>query len=447
MDKPLLLHGPVVHALDQDTIEFQHDCLVVVDTNGKISTIKPNVAPQDLATILTELNLGTPGQVTSLTKGQFLIPGFIDTHNHACQWAQRGLGGGLHILDWLEKITFPNESRFADPEYARKVFASCVKGTLRQGVTTCSYYSSLHGDATKILADICLQNGQRAFIGKCNMNRNAPDYYRDKDAEESLQVTEDVIAHVKTIDPKGETVVPILTPRFAICCDHDLLAGLGSLVARHPDLPIQTHFNEARQEIDETLRLFPDFNNEVDLYESYGLLTPRSILAHCTHMTKDEIKRISKLGCGVAHCPIANTTVGGGFMAAPIREFLSNGINVGLGTDNGGGFSSSILDAIRQAIIVSNARELMNGESRLSFEECFYLATLGGAKVCRLDDKIGNFVVGKDFDALVIDTSVEVGVMTMTEEHDSLETLFEKFILSGDDRNITRVYVKGRPVR
>lgn len=447
MKRSSVFYGPLVHAVDAQTVEYNPRALVVVDTNGKIFTMKSNVARDDLLKVLTDIGIENQKGVRILSEREFLMPGFIDTHNHACQWAQRGLGGGLHILDWLDKITFPNESKFSDAQYARKVFTSCVDGFLKQGVTTCSYYSSLHGEATKALADICLDKGQRAFIGKCNMNRNAPDYYKDKDAEESLQVTEDVIRYVRGIDPTAESILPVLTPRFAICCDHDLLTGLGVLAATNPDLPIQTHFNEARQEIDETLQLFPDFKNEADLYESYGLLTPRSILAHCTHMTDYEIERIRELGCGVAHCPISNTTVGGGFMAAPIRTFLDRGINVGLGTDNGGGFSSSMLDTIRQAIIVSNARELMNGERRLCFEECFYLSTLGGAQVCRLDHKIGNFVVGKDFDALVIDTSPQVGVMTMVEDHDALETLFEKFLMTGDDRNITNVYVRGRSVK
>ena len=133
-------------------------------------------------------------------------------------------------------------------------------------------------------------------------------------------------------------------------------------------------------------------------------------------------------------------------MAAPIGKFLEKGIKVGLGTDSGGGFSSSILDVIRQAIIVSNARHLMTGEPALSVWQCFYLATLGGARVCSLEDKIGNFQVGKDFDALVIRTETD-GVMTMLQAQDNVEMIFEKFLISGDDRNIAEVYVRGRQVK
>jgi guanine deaminase len=121
-----------------------------------------------------------------------------------------------------------------------------------------------------------------------------------------------------------------------------------------------------------------------------------------------------------------------------------------LGTDSGGGFSSSILDAMRQAMIASHAREVMSEgrDKGLTIDEVFYLATAGGAQVCGLADKIGKFEVGKEFDALVIGTQgSDQGIMTMVEEGDSLRTVFEKFVMTGDDRNIVKVYVQGRLVK
>lgn len=449
MGHSFAIHGTIVHCLNDGSTKILPDSLLVVGQDGCISHITHGVTHSEAQDLLTKLSIPDqpPPTLGFLSSTEFLIPGFVDTHNHAPQWAQRGLGGGLHILDWLDQVTFPNEARFEDPNYARKVYSSCVDGFIKQGVTTCSYYGSLHGPATKILADVCLDKGQRALIGKCDMNRSAPDYYRDQDAGKSLEVTRQVIDYVRGLDPSGALIKPILTPRFAICCDDELMTGLGSLATENPDLPIQTHFNEAQQEIDATLSLFPSFKNEADLYEHFGLLTDRSILAHCTIMTDYEIEKLRVAGCGVAHCPVSNTTVGGGFMAAPISKFLAKGINVGLGTDSGGGFSSSILDAIRQAVIVSNARQAMTGESPLSVWQCFYLATLGGAKVCSLEDRIGNFQVGKAFDALVIQAEAEGGVMTMLDDKDSPEIIFEKFLISGDDRNIARVYVNGRLVK
>jgi guanine deaminase len=452
MGPNLIFHGPMIHSVSEDGAELIECGLLVVSADGRIVLLERDVAENQIINVLAKLGVEVSSKQTRfLTKGEFLIPGFVDTHNHAPQWGQRGLGRGLQILEWLDTITFPNESKFKDITYARKIYDSCVDGFIKQGITTASYYGSLHGPATKILAEICHAKGQRAFVGKCNMNRNSPDFYTDASTQESLEVTEDFIKHVRTLDPDSEIVTPILTPRFAISCEPELLAGLGKIAAKNKDLPIQTHFNEAESEIAATLSLFPQFSNEADLYDHYGLLTDRSILAHCTHMTEYEFERLQTLKCGVAHCPIANTTVGGGFMAAPVREYLRRGIKVGLGTDSGGGFSSSILDAMRQAFIVSNAREMMTkgAEPSLTLNECFYLATLGGARVCGLDKEIGNFEIGKQFDALVVNTTDDMfkGVVTLIEEKDALSVIFEKFLMSGDDRNIAEVYVRGRSIK
>ncbi|KAI0487742.1 guanine deaminase [Xylaria cf. heliscus] len=446
-----LFHGTLIHCVGLKLLDIIEDGLIIIEPDGVISSLVRWIPQDEVREHLTTLGLSGPDyEIHFLERGQFLIPGFVDTHNHAPQWAQRGLGQSMHILDWLDNVTFPNEARFRDPDYARRVYASCVDGFLQQGITTASYYGSMHAEATKILADLCLEKGQRAFVGKCNMNRNAPDYYRDASVESSLRDTLDCIAHIRGIDPEGKLVKHVLTPRFAITCDDALLAGLGDIARSNPDLPIQTHFNEAEQEMSFTKTLFPRFDNEVDLYDSFGLLTERSILAHCCYMSEYELGRFKGIGCGVAHCPISNMTVGGGFMAAPIRRFLELDIKVGLGTDSGGGFSSSILDAMRQALVASNAREAMsNGEEKgLSIGEAFYLATLGGARVCCLDEKIGNFEAGKEFDALLVDSkSSKPGIMTMVEEEDTTKTIFDKFIMTGDDRNIKKVFVRGRQVK
>ncbi|KAK7746583.1 hypothetical protein SLS62_009380 [Diatrype stigma] len=452
----LVFHGTLIHSKVLDELTILENAVLVVDPNdGRIIRLDENVPREDVPALLRSLGLDDAdggAKTRYLERTEFLIPGFVDTHNHAPQYAQRGLGQSMQILDWLSTVTFPNEARFADPAHAQRIYSRCVDSFLRQGITTAAYYGSLHAEATQILADLCLAKGQRALVGKCNMDRHAPPSYVEASPEASLRDTEACLAHVERIDPAGRLVRYVLTPRFAISCSDALLAGLGAIARRRPDLAIQTHVNEARSEMEFTRRLFPAFGSEIDLYEHFGLLSPRSILAHCCYMSEREVQQVAALGCGVAHCPVANMTVGGGFMAAPVRALLRAGVKVGLGTDSGGGFSSSLLDAARQALVASNTREVASeGEDRgLTIAELFYLATLGGAQVCGLEEKVGTFQVGKEFDALVINAADRAGggsVMTMIEEEDSLNTIFEKFIMTGDDRNIEQVYVRGRLVK
>lgn len=445
-----VFHGTIIHSTSPQHLHILQNALLVYSTaDGRILALQPDTPLDAVPHTLRTLHIPDNAPITHLSPSQFLIPGLVDTHNHAPQWAMRGRGQGMHILDWLDAVTFPAEARFASEPYARRTYASLVRGMLRQGVTTASYYASLHGPATRILADLCLELGQRALVGKCNMDRGSPDYYVDESAEQSMRVTQECIDYIRAADPSGALVRPVLTPRFAISCTSDLLNRLGALAEREPDLPIQTHFNEAEQERSATLSLFPDFKDEVSLYESFGLLNERSILAHCTIMTEEETARLRNLDCGVAHCPTANMTVGGGFMAAPVRDFLARGMKVGLGTDSGGGYSSSMLNAMRHALIASFAREALyeNHLQGLTLEEVFWMATVGGAKVVGLGEVIGNFDVGKQFDAIVVDVSDERrGVNTPMEDTDTPRIMLDKFIMTGDDRNITEVFVRGKSV-
>ncbi|KAL6863322.1 hypothetical protein ACO1O0_003571 [Amphichorda felina] len=445
-----VFHGTIIHSTSPQQLHILQNALLVYSTSdGSILHLELDTPRDAIPHTLRTINIPQDAPITHLSPGQFLIPGLVDTHNHAPQWAMRGRGQGMHILDWLDAITFPAEARFASEPYARDTYASLVRGMLRQGVTTASYYASLHGPATRILADLCLELGQRALVGKCNMDRGSPDYYVDEGAEQSIRVTQECIDHIRAVDPSGALVRPVLTPRFAISCTPELLTGLGALAAREPSLPIQTHFNEAEQERSATLSLFPEFKDEVSLYQSFGLLNERSILAHCTVMTEEETARLQDLDCGVAHCPTANMTVGGGFMAAPVRDFLSRGMKVGLGTDSGGGYSSSMLNAMRHALVASFAREALYEDhpKGLTLEEVFWMATMGGAQVVGLGDTIGNFEAGRQFDAVVVDMGDERGgVNTPLEDTDTPRLVLDKFVMTGDDRNIAEVFVKGKSV-
>ncbi|KAB8238042.1 guanine deaminase [Aspergillus alliaceus] len=443
-------HGTLIHTPNPTTIEILPDTLLIISKTGKIEYIRPSTKPTDIPTLLKQQNYN-PDEfpLSTLRPTEFLIPGFIDTHTHAPQWSQRGLGRGIPLLQWLEEITFAHESKLADPVYAKQLYRLAVQGSLKQGITTACYYGSRHKDASLILAETCLLIGQRALIGKCNMNRHAPDWYVDSSAEESLSDTLEFISAVKKLDDAAGRVTPVITPRFAITCDEPLLRGLGDVVRQYPDIPIQTHFNESHGEIDFTRTLFPEFKNETELYSSFGLLTERTILAHAIYPQPEEIPLLKELGCGVAHCPIPNTTMDE-FMVAPVREYLDQGIKVGLGTDCGGGYSSSMLEVMRAAFMVSVAKQTeTKGRDRpLSIAESFYLATMGGARVAGLGDRVGRFAVGFEFDACLVRTDVGDGIMAPVEEVvDDAEKVFEKFLMTGDDRNIVKVWVRGREVK
>lgn len=394
---------------------------------------------------------------------QFIIPGFVDTHTHAPQYVNAGRGLGIPLLDWLNKYTFPAEAKFADCEHARRLYELVVKRTLMNGTTSCCYFATIHLEGTMELVKAVQDIGQRAFIGKVNMDRNSPDFYVET-TEDSIQDTQKFLDAVISLnDP---LVQPIITPRFVPSCSEKLLSGLSEITRQHNNIPIQSHVSENIGEVHWISELHPELPSYSTVYDAFGLLTPRTVLAHGIYLTDEELKLLSKRGCSISHCPTSNFSLTSGTL--DIRRPLRHGIKVGLGTDISGGYSPSMLSAIRNAVVASSVMHVSKSNSdlqsdlsnlltfeqskrpedddALSFGEAFYLATLGGAECLGLKERVGNFEVGKEFDALIVDPCAPGSPFDVIPSEDTILDTFQKFLFLGDDRNLSDIFVRGKKV-
>lgn len=392
----------------------------------------------------------------------------LDTHVHASQYPIVGLFDERSLISWLNGRVFPTEWRYEDAEVARQVYRACVKRTLSHGTTTAAYYTTIHVPATKALADICLELRQRAFIGRMCMDNNnfCPPYLCDKSSQELINKTTEVIEYINSKDPDHEIISPALAPRFALACTPSAMSELsGMYKAQH--LLVPTHLAENRAEVKLVAETFPEAGSYTKVYDNYGLLTPRTVLGHSVHITEGEASLIKKRQSKVAHCPCSNSALASGM--AQVRWMWDRGIDVGLGTDMSGGYSPSMLEAARQAVLVSRqlAAQLSDEAERqkvnLSVPQVLYLATRGGAKVVGLDEKIGGFERDKDWDAQLIGLNV-VASSGKTEHENAVEQgdtgnvdlfpwdmskwddMIAKWVYNGDDRNAKKVWVKGQLV-
>ncbi|OAG08044.1 guanine deaminase [Paraphaeosphaeria sporulosa] len=454
--------GAFAHCVALAELEIVEKGAIGVDEHGVIGFIEKEVDVEDVRKRHEGWN---DAKVVSVKDG-FFFPGFIDTHTHAPQHPNTGLFGKTTLLDWLDKYTFPMESSFSSLDKASRIYTNFVSRTLSHGTTTCAYYATRHVEATNLLADICLARGQRALVGRVCMDTLSPEYYRDESVESAVRDSKACIDYVRSIDAEGSIVRPIITPRFAPSCTAPCLAGLGKL-AHEADAFVQTHVSENTSEIALVEELFPDSKSYTHVYDEASLLTPKTILAHAIHLSTEERKLVKERGSKISHCPASNTALTSG--CCPVRELLDEGITIGLGTDVSGGFSPSILEEARHAIWTSRfvamgtpaaAASSLNNAAKLSTAEALYLATRGGAAVVGLEDKVGGFEVGKEFDAQMI----RLG--SVPEEGDkegvfgedgaggpvdlfgfeSAEEKLEKWMYSGDDRNCVAVWVRGRLV-
>lgn len=456
-------HGTIVHTPDLGSLDVHVGARIGVDQKGTIVYVEleeSQLSPLEEALNFDKSLMAENVQVVDYSGDGFLkffVPGFIDAHIHAPQYPNCGVFGSSTLFDWLIKYTYPVEKQLRDPELARQVYEKVVQKTLENGTTCCAYYSTIHVEATNILADCAFQQGQRALIGRSCQDCGQPDY-KDEDSQEAMAANMEVINHIQSIDKDFSLLKPVLTPRNANKCSEDLMFAIAR-VSQDLNIPIQTHMSETEDEVERILKMFPHCKTYADIYDYYHLLSSQTILGHCIFVSDNEIELINERNGGIAHCPTSNSCLTSG--EAHVRKMLDRGTKIGLGTDVSGGFSPSILTTARHAVLVSRhvAMKTKNDKDKLSVNEALYLATLGGARVCGYEDQLGSFEVGKKWECQLISVEDDVSPFDTFEflnpdlnglrlgnagDVQKFQDIIDKWVFNGDDRNVREVYVNGR---
>ena len=386
---------------------------------------------------------------TDLRDQGFLLPGFVDLHIHAPQFPQLGQALDVPLEVWLQTHTFPLEARYKDLDYADGVYRTLVRTLLANGTTTAMYFATIHNPASLRLAEICIEMGQRALVGRVAMDLadECPDFYRDASAEESVALTEEFIAAVPGLAGNHTGLVkPVITPRFIPSCSDKALQGLGDM-AHRTGAHVQTHCSESDWEHGHVLARCGKTDTEA--LAEFGLLGRHTILAHSNFITDDDMDMIRKRGAGVAHCPLSNVYFSNAVF--PLRRALEKGLHVGLGTDISGGPSASLLDSVRMSIAASRmmedgvdaksqAGERGTPDSRIDFRTAFWLATRGGGEA--LDLPVGCFTPGNQFDAILVRLPEEYH----GHEDAAGDALLQKIVMLATRESIHATFVAGRLV-
>lgn len=440
-----LMHAPVL-----GSVEIVSDALISIDENGAILSV---ISPEDAAYVGARQSAIQSNKLVETSGRQYLLPGFVDLHIHAPQWPQLGKALDVPLEVWLQEHTFPLEARYEDAAFARRMYQSLVTSLLAHGTTTAVYFATIHQEATRILADKCLEHGQRAFVGKVAMDdaSQCPDFYRDESPEAALDGTRAFVDYVLSMPGNDTSLVrPVVTPRFIPSCSDAALSGLGELAAEY-DCHIQTHCSESDWEHGYVLERTG--KRDTEALDEFGLLGRHTVLAHSNFIDEGDMDLIRKRGSGVAHCPLSNVYFSNAVF--PLRRALEKSVRVGLGTDISGGPSASLFDGCRHAI--SSSRNLEEGvdpalaagdrgtsNSRIDFREAFYLATAGGADV--LDIRVGRFAEGYQFDAILVDADMPATPILVEDDMDSLDDVLQKIVNTATRANIATTWVAGKAV-
>lgn len=415
---PVILHGTIVHTPTKDVFDCHPDSYLISE-DGKVTGIFQEL-PEKYKNVPV-LDYGN----------SLILPGLCDMHVHAPQFVYRGLGIDLQLMDWLDRYAFPTEARFADLSYAKVYYEAFADALAKNGTTRAVIFGTLHAPATELLMEILEKKKIGAYVGKINMDTLSPDYL----CETPKQSLADTRKWIEDTKDQFRFVKPAVTPRFIPTCSTSVLEGLGKL-AQEFDLPVHSHISEDLGEMSIVRDRYPQYDNDGDVYDHFGLLTSHTVMAHFIYPTLHEMELIKERGVTIAHCPQSNGNVAAGI--PPIRQMLDLGIKVGLGSDIAGGYSVSIFRAMSEAVYLSKLQWLRSEkkDSFLSVPESFYLGTKGGGQFF---GKVGSFESGYELDAIVVDDRS----LCVPADRLSTEERVERVIHLADDRNIIARFVSG----
>ncbi|KAG6843367.1 hypothetical protein H0H87_005352, partial [Tephrocybe sp. NHM501043] len=439
-------------------------------STGYITHSAPFTSPSSQA-LLSSLD-ENDSNVRVLPRGAFLLPTFVDTHLHAPQFLYQGTGLHLPLMQWLDKYAFRAEERIdGDKHLAKTVYEALARRLIRNGTGAVLLFGTIASDSNLILAEIMQRAGIRAFVGKLSMDidiASRPTYI-EASASAALAAAASFVSSCRALTahlPEHARLVhPVLTPRFVPTCSDALLAGLGKLASADQEgLRIQSHLAEAADQV-EWVRRTRGGVEDIDVFDRHGLLTSRTVQAHCTFLRAADLRRLRERGTAVAHCPLSNAYFSSEAFA--MREALAEGVEVGLGTDVAGGYSVDVMSAMRWAVGVARMRAGgppasgdadVGGEGQvLDWKGALYLATRGGAQALGLPRGAGTFDVGAPFDAQQIRLVEEltlsgVGALDFFDlereppEVVLTEEMVEKWWCAGDERNRVAMWVQGKEV-
>jgi guanine deaminase len=427
MSEHFIVRGTVAHCLDAPVVDpvrssvevFEDGVIEVAD--GRIISV--GSAPSRMADDVRVID----------ARGHLLVPGLFDVHTH---YPQTGMIGawGEQLLDWLAHYTFPTEARFSDSEYADRIADIFVRHLLANGTTTAMVFGTVHPQSVDAVMKRARAASLQLIAGKVMMDRNAPTQLCDTPASSYAQ-SKALAERWHGVDRLHYAV----TPRFAPTSSSAQLEQAARLLSEHPGTYLQTHVAESTAEVAWVRDLFPQARSYLDVYAGHGLLTSRSVLAHCLHLDDPDLETFAASGAAMAFCPSSNLFLGSGLL--DVSRADRHRIPIGIGTDVGAGTSFSVLRTLGDAYKVAQMQGQVLTPARM-----LYMATLGGAHALGLASRGGNFAPGKDADIVVLDPSAtELTALRLEDASDPLETLFALSMLA-DERHVRATFAHGRQV-
>lgn len=404
----LLIKNGIVFVYQKDDITLEEKDLLI--QNGKIVKIEKNIEKTE---VLTE-NL----KIIDATN-HIIMPGLINTHAHIPMSIFRETTEGCKLYEWLQDKIWSVEAKLNEEDIYWASMLSYVE-MIATG-TTCV---NDHYFMTESIRKAAKDAGLRAVLTRVLMDTDGKDAGKQR-INEFQELYE-------TREKDNDLITYTVSPHSLYTCSDDCLQEAAKL-AKQYELPVHVHFLESIDEVE-------DIQNQhgkpaIEVLKQYfeGIYT---ILAHGVKLTDQEIETLKTMDCGIAHNPVSNLRLG--CKIADTTKYLENGINVAIGTDGqGSGSNLDMFEAMRIACLIQGG--IHENEERINAKDGIKMATINGAKLLGLDDKIGSIEIGKDADIILVNIEEKLDNITMLPNLNLIANL----VYNTTGKNVDTTIVKG----
>ena len=365
----------------------------IVIKNGTVLTMAgPNIANGGVAIdkgkIVTVGDVsGYQGKETIDARGNAVLPGFINTHTHVPMVLFRGIADDRDLMDWLTHFIFPAEAKNVSADFVKWGTRLAAAEMIQSGTTTFAdmyYFES-------VVAQEAKRAGLRGVVGETLIDFPVADN----------KTWDDAVAYIRNFVKQWQgdaLITPALAPHSAYLVSRDHLLQTRQL-ANELHAPILIHVSETQNELKQIAEKQNGMTPAAYL-DSIGFLGHDVVAAHGVWLTPDELKIFAQKRVGVAHCPESNSMLASGI--APVVDMRRAGVIVGIGTDGPAG-SNNNLDMVEEMASAARFQKVNKMDPKvLTARDVLEMATIGGARVLGMEDKIGTLETGKRADVIII---------------------------------------------
>ena len=369
----MLVVGGTVLTMEPGSEPIRNGAVAVAD--GRIAAVGPAEELLELAPSGEVLNAGNC----------IVLPGLVNTHSHLAMSVLRGIADDLPLKQWLEEHIWPVEKEHINREVVRLGTELAAAEQLLAGVTTTTDMYFFADEVCSVLADA----GMRGVVAESLIGFPTP---RCATSDEMLEKQRDLMEAYRKH--------PLILPSVAAHSPYSV--GAKDLVreaelAEEFGVPMQIHLSETSWEVEKLLD--EKGVSPVAYLADLGVLSDRTVAAHCVHVSPEDIETLAEFETGVAHNPVSNLKLASG--VAPVPAMVAAGVKVGLGTD--GAASNNTLDVLRDMQLAALLHKGISGDPTvLPARAMIEMATSKGAEVLGLSNRIGSLTEGRDADIVCI---------------------------------------------